>query len=262
MSNSEFFLENMQQCIVTSFLFFVSFLNGTITTKNIYYILNESNKSSSVHPTPPSYETRTNVCIVWILSGWSARLNVVLKVCGWFHHSSRSCGLNGIACSLLNWWLWLGPPVWFRWICSWFLLRCCCWENGCVFCDMLLLQAQWDIHILPGRCSHAFERLHRKASVERLLRLSPVTVVVDVQPSILSVKLICSYANIGLYNGLKWFLSTTAYWKNPDDVAKLELFQVFSSFIVVMSLALLAHTELLVDINAKHWCKEVRSTWK
>ena len=89
-----------------------------------------------------------------------------------------------------------------------------------------------------------------------------MTVVADVQPSILSVKLVCSYANLGLYNGLKWFLSTTAYWKNPDDVAKLELFQVFSSFIVVMSLSMLAHTELLVDIDAKHWYKEVRSTWK
>ena len=56
-----FLLENMQQYIVTSFLFFVFFLNGTITNKNIDIY---NNKSSSVHPAPASYETRTNVCIV------------------------------------------------------------------------------------------------------------------------------------------------------------------------------------------------------
>ena len=61
MSNSVFLLENMQQYIVTSFLFFVFFLNGTITNKNIDIY---NNKSSSVHPAPASYETRTNVCIV------------------------------------------------------------------------------------------------------------------------------------------------------------------------------------------------------
>ena len=61
MSNSVFLLENMQQYIVTSFLFFVFFLNGTITNKNIDIY---NNKSSSVHPAPASYETRTNVYIV------------------------------------------------------------------------------------------------------------------------------------------------------------------------------------------------------
>ena len=61
MSNSVFLLENMQQYIVTSFLFFVFFLNGTITNKNIDIY---NSKSSSVHPAPASYKTRTNVCIV------------------------------------------------------------------------------------------------------------------------------------------------------------------------------------------------------
>ena len=53
--------------------------------------------------------------------------------------------------------------------------------------------------------------------------------VADIHPSILSVNLACLYANLGLYDGLNWFLSATANWKKLDDIVRL--FQVFSSFI-------------------------------
>ena len=124
-----------------------------------------------------------------------------------------------------------GLLVWFRWIWNRFLLQGCCWKNGCVFCDMLLFKVQWAIHIIHGRWSHAFERHGREVYVERLLRLLQLMAVVDIHPFIVSVNLACLYANLGLYNGLNWFLSTTANWKNLDDIVRLELFQVFSSFI-------------------------------
>ena len=101
-----------------------------------------------------------------------------------------------------------------------------------VFCDVLLFnKVQWAIHIIHGRWSLAFERHGWEVYVEKLLRLSQVMVVAHIHPSILSVNLACLYANLGLYNGLNWFLSTTANWKNLDDITRLKLFQVFSSFI-------------------------------
>ena len=88
-----------------------------------------------------------------------------------------------------------------------------------------------ELDIIHGRWSHAFERHGREVYVERLLRLLQLMAVVDIHPFIVSVNLACLYANLGLYNGLNWFLSTTANWKNLDDIVRLELFQVFSSFI-------------------------------
>ena len=64
-----------------------------------------------------------------------------------------------------------------------------------------------------------------------------MTQVADTHLSILSAKLVCPYANLGLYNGLNWFLHTTANWNNPENVSRLELYQVFSFFVVLMSLS-------------------------
>ena len=56
----------------------------------------------------PSYTSiiRNNAKCLYHLD--TARLvsQVKLKVCRWFHHSSGSCGLDGMAltCSFLNWW--------------------------------------------------------------------------------------------------------------------------------------------------------------
>ena len=69
-----------------------------------------------------------------------------------------------------------------------------------------------------------------------------MTPVADTHLSILSAKLVCPYANLGLYNGLNWFLHTTASWNNPENVSRLELYQVFSFFVVLMSLSTLTQS--------------------
>ena len=95
MSNSVFLLENMQQYIVTSFLFFVFFLNGTITNKNIDIYITTRAVLSILHQ---HHTKQEQMFVLFVLVSQVKRS----LVCGQFHHSSGSCGLDGMPCGLLN----------------------------------------------------------------------------------------------------------------------------------------------------------------